>query len=233
MAHDVAAAIARTRQRIEDAALAAHRDPTDIRLLLAVKGQPADVVREAVEAGGSLLGHNRAQELAALAPLLADLPHEAHFIGHLQSNKVNLVLPWVQCVQSVDRPALATRLDRRASRAGRLLDVFVEVNTSGEATKFGAPPAEALALVAAVAACPRLRLRGLMTIGANSADLGMVRASFEQLAQLRDDVLASGLPGTSEARELSMGMSADLELAVAAGSTMVRVGTAVFGARAA
>jgi pyridoxal phosphate enzyme (YggS family) len=166
-----------------------------------------------------------------MAPLLADLRHEMHFIGHLQSNKVNQVVPWVSCIQSVDRAPLASKLDTTARRAGRVLDVFAQVNTSGESSKFGVAPQDALALAFAVAALPNLRLRGLMTIGATSRDPAVVRGGFDRLADLRDAVVASGAPGTLEARELSMGMSGDLELAVAAGSTMVRVGTAVFGPR--
>lgn len=228
---DVVANLAAVRRRIDDAARAAGRDPSEIALLLAVKGQPVATVRAAVAAGCPLLGHNRAQELVATAPLLADLPHEMHFIGHLQSNKVTQVLPWVTCVESVDRPALLLRLDRAAGRAGRVLHVFLQINTSGEATKFGAAPQDALALAAAVGACPNLRLRGLMTIGANTSDETAVGRSFQALADLRDAVVASGEPGTGAARELSMGMSRDLEAAVAAGSTLVRVGTAVFGPR--
>jgi pyridoxal phosphate enzyme (YggS family) len=228
---DVRARLTRITARIAAAAEAAGRDPSDVVLLLAVKTQPVGIVREAVEAGGTVLGHNRAQELLQMAPQLVDLPHEMHFIGHLQSNKVNQVLPWVSCVQSVERATLATRLDKAAGRAGRVIDVFAQVNTSGESTKFGVPPQEALPLAFAVGALPNLRLRGLMTIGANSPDPAVVRTSFAHLADLRDAVVASGAPGTAEARELSMGMSGDLELAVAAGSTMVRVGTAVFGPR--
>jgi pyridoxal phosphate enzyme (YggS family) len=228
---DLATRLAQVRRRVDDAARAAGRDPAEVGLLLAVKGQPLDVVRAAVGAGFRLLGHNRAQELLHAAPALVDLPHEMHFIGHLQSNKANQVLPWVRCIQSVDRAPLVARLDRAAGRASRTLDVFLQVNVAGEATKFGVAPPEALPLAYAVGACSHLRLRGLMTIGAHSPDPGRVRSSFEHLAELRDAVVASGAPGTGDARELSMGMSGDLEAAVAAGSTMVRVGTAAFGPR--
>ncbi|PYF96730.1 hypothetical protein SAMN05216184_11821 [Georgenia satyanarayanai] len=228
---EVLEALAAVRDRVARAAGAAGRDPADVQLLLAVKTLPADRVREAIAAGAHLLGHNRAQELVGTAPDLADLPHEMHFIGRLQSNKAGKVVPLVSCVQSVDALALAERLDRLAGREGRRLDVFVQVNTSGEATKAGATPEDAVVLAVAVAALPHLRLRGLMTIGARSSDVDVVRASYDRLATLRDDVVASGAPGTADARELSMGMSTDLEVAVAAGATMVRVGTAVFGAR--
>ncbi|MBD8063790.1 YggS family pyridoxal phosphate-dependent enzyme [Actinomycetaceae bacterium Sa1BUA1] len=228
---EVAERLAQVRERVAAAARVVGRDPAEVQLLLAVKTLPADRVREAIDAGARLLGHNRAQELVATAPDLAGLPHEMHFIGRLQSNKAGKVVPLVSCVQSVDSLALAERLDRLAGREGRRLDVFAQVNTSGEDTKAGAAPQGAVAHALAVAALPHLRLRGLMTIGARSEDVDVVRASYERLATLRDDVVASGAPGTAEARELSMGMSTDLEVAVAAGATMVRVGTAVFGAR--
>ncbi|WP_152193026.1 YggS family pyridoxal phosphate-dependent enzyme [Georgenia satyanarayanai] len=228
---EVREALQAVRDRVARAARVVGRDPGEIQLLLAVKTLPAERVREAIAAGAHLLGHNRAQELTATAPDLADLPHEMHFIGRLQSNKAGKVVPLVSCVQSVDGLALAERLDRLAGREGRELEVFVQVNTSGEGTKAGVAPEDAVALAVAVAALPNLRLRGLMTIGARSDDVDVVRACYERLAMLRDEVGASGAPGTAGARELSMGMSGDLEVAVAAGATMVRVGTAVFGAR--
>src|SRR5690606_1150454 len=117
---------------------------------LAVKTQPVDVVRAAIDAGATLLGHNRAQELTAVEPGLADLPHTTHFIGNLQSNKIAKVVPLVACVQSIDTLVTAQRLDRAAARAGRTLDVFVQVNTSGEATKAGVAPAHAVELAEAV-----------------------------------------------------------------------------------
>ena len=230
-AAEIAERLTRVRNRIDAAALSVGRDPAEVDLLLAVKTQTPDAVRTAIDSGAHLLGHNRAQELLAMGPELAGHPHEMHFIGHLQSNKVNQVLPWVACVQTVDDAALATRLDRAAERSGRVLDVFVQVNTSDEPTKSGVAPEHALDLAYAVGALPALRLRGLMTIGANSPDSDVVRASFERLAGLRDEVLASGAPGTERATELSMGMSGDLEHAIAAGSTVVRIGSAVFGPR--
>lgn len=202
-----------------------------VGILLAVKTQPAERIREAITAGGHLIGHNRAQELVASEPDLTDLEHETHFIGMLQSNKVNQVLRYATCVQTVHTTRLADRLDRAAQGRGMVLEVFVQVNTSGEETKSGAAPEEAEELAAHVGALGNLRLRGFMTIGANSPDPGVVRASYEDLAALRDEVVGSGAPGTQQARELSMGMSGDLSTAIAAGATMVRVGSALFGRR--
>jgi len=224
-------AIAAVRARIADAASAAGRDPADVRLLLAAKTLPDDVVRAAVAAGADLLGENRVQELVRHAAAVADLAPEVHLIGHLQSNKVNALLaperPFVTCVESVDSAAIARRLDRRCAALGRDLDVMVQVNVSGEATKSGVGPDDAPALAAEVATLPRLRLVGFMTIGLNAPDAGRVRAGYARLREVRDAVVRE-IPA---ARELSMGMSGDLELAVAEGATIVRVGTAVFGAR--
>ncbi|WP_159623609.1 YggS family pyridoxal phosphate-dependent enzyme [Ruania rhizosphaerae] len=227
----VAASIEQVRSRIANAAQEAGRDPAEVQLLLAVKRVESARIREALTAGATLIGQNRAQELVATEPDLVDVPHETHFIGHLQSNKVNQVMRWADCVQSVDSAKIAQRLDRAAATRGRDLDVFVQVNTSGEETKAGVPPENAGELAAVVGSLEHLHLRGLMTIGANSPDPGEVSASYTALAQVRDAVVGSGEPGTSEAHELSMGMSGDLELAIAAGATMVRVGTGVFGAR--
>lgn len=202
-----------------------------VEILLAVKTHTSDVIRKAIDAGGRLIGQNRAQELAATEPDLADLDHETHFIGMLQSNKVNQVLRHATCVQTVHTTRLADRLDRAAGNREMTLDVFIQVNSSGEDTKSGVEPQETLALATHVGALENLRLRGLMTIGAHSPDETVVRESYDVLARLRDEILASGAPGTDQARELSMGMSQDLPIAIAAGATMVRVGSALFGDR--
>lgn len=227
----VALRLAALRERVAVAAAAAGRDAGDVRILLATKTMPVDVVREAVLAGADLLGENTVQELVAKAPGLADLAPTLHVIGRLQSNKVNLALRYADCVQSVGDLDLAERLSRRCAAVDRDLDVMVQVNVSGESSKAGVTPEGALDLAVAVARLPRLRLTGLMTIGAQSRDAGRVAAGFARLRGLRDAVVASGEPGTTDARELSMGMSGDLEIAVAEGATTVRVGTAVFGER--
>ncbi|MFF2270197.1 YggS family pyridoxal phosphate-dependent enzyme [Cellulosimicrobium cellulans] len=231
----IAQNLARVRSRVDDAARAAGRAPSDVRLLVATKTQPADAVRAVVEAGADLIGENRVQELVAKAPDLADLVGtgrvEVHMIGHLQRNKVNQVLSTATGVESVDSLALAEALAARCARDGRVLDVLVQVNVSDEESKSGARPDDAAALATAVAALDGLRLRGFMTIGANSPDETLVRAGFARLRAVRDAVAVSGAPGTAAAGELSMGMSGDLELAIAEGATIVRVGTAVFGPR--
>ncbi|WP_051426502.1 YggS family pyridoxal phosphate-dependent enzyme [Jiangella gansuensis] len=225
---DIRANYAAVRARVDDACRAAGRSPDDVRLLLATKTQPAERVAAAIAAGARLIGENRVQELAEKDAALAALPCERHFIGHLQTNKVNQVLRYVSCVQSVDGADLADRLQRRLEALDRTLEVLIQVNTSGETSKFGVAPGEAVELVAAVARRDRLRVRGLMTVGLQSPDADAVRASYRALRQARDrarDAVGLELP------VLSMGMSGDLESAVAEGATMVRVGSAVFGPR--
>lgn len=231
----VAANVERVRERIASAAADAGRDPASVRLLVATKTQPASAVLAAVAAGVDLVGENRVQELVAKAPALHDDVAagrlRAHLIGHLQSNKVNAVVGLASCVETVDSLGLAQRLSRRAVAVGSDLDVMVQVNVSGESSKSGIPPDRAAALALAVAALPRIHLTGFMTIGARTTDDTTVRRGFACLRDLRDDVRGQAA-GTSGAVELSMGMSGDLELAVTEGATIVRVGTAVFGARA-
>ncbi|KRD41232.1 alanine racemase [Cellulomonas sp. Root930] len=232
----IADRLARVRERVAVAARAADRDPAEVRLLLATKTQPVELVLDALAADARaraddptlsavLIGENRVQELVAKGPSLAGLT-ALHLIGPLQSNKVNAALRWASCIESLESLDLAERLSARASGP---LDVYVQVNVSGEDTKHGVVPDEAVALAGAVAALPNLRVAGLMTVGARSEDPTVVRSGYALLRDLRDEIVASG---TQTATELSMGMSGDLELAIAEGASLVRVGSAVFGARA-
>ncbi|MCU1431135.1 MAG: alanine racemase domain protein [Actinotalea sp.] len=231
LVHGVAERWAAAQERVARAAQAVGREPAAVRILLATKTMPLEVVRAAVTAGAVLLGENRVQELVDKAPGLQDLAPELHVIGHLQSNKVTAALRWAACVQSVDSLDLAGRLSRRSGDAGNTLDVMVQVNVSGEESKHGVAPEDAVGLAEEVAALPHLRLVGFMTIGARSTDETLVREGYARLRGIRDAVVSSGAPGTASADELSMGMSGDVEAAVAEGATMVRLGTAVFGAR--
>ena len=224
---DVAATLAALRARIDAAATSAGRRPDEVRLLLATKTVGPETIIAALDAGASLIAENRVQEVLAKADALAGHPHESHFIGHLQSNKVNAVLPHIRCLQTLDSPELAGRLDTRLAAGGGILDVLIQVNVSGEPTKSGIGPAHVEALVAVVGMLPQLRLRGFMTIGLNSDDAAAVSAGYAELRELRDRLAVPG------AVELSMGMSGDFELAIAEGATIVRLGSAVFGSRAA
>jgi pyridoxal phosphate enzyme (YggS family) len=237
----VAARLAVVRDRIAAAADAAGRDPGEVRLLVATKTQPPEAVLEALAAGVDLIGENRVQELVAKAPAVADRVAEGalkvHMIGHLQRNKINQVLATATGLETLDSLDLARAISDRCVRDGRTgdraLEVMVQVNVTGEESKSGVAPDAAGELALAVATLPGLRLTGFMTIGARLGDAGedAVRAGFARLRAIRDEVVTSGAPGTSTATGLSMGMTGDLEPAIAEGATIVRVGTAVFGPR--
>jgi hypothetical protein len=221
---DVTTNLANVLSRIEDARAASGRAPGSVRLVAVSKTKPAAAIREAYAAGQRDFGENYAQELAEKAEELRDLLDlRWHFIGHLQSNKAKVIAPLAALVHTVDSPALARELAKRTPE-GRRLPVLVEVNVGGEAQKSGIAPDAALSLVDAIAAEPRLELRGLMTIP--PPDPEATRRAFAALAALQ-----TRLGGAARLPELSMGMSDDLELAIAAGATLVRVGTAIFGAR--
>ncbi|MEJ7649054.1 MAG: YggS family pyridoxal phosphate-dependent enzyme [Nakamurella sp.] len=222
---DVVAQIDVIHRRIADAATAAGRDPSDVTLLLATKTMPAEVILTALRSGSTLIGENRVQEITEKAEALAVVPHTTHLIGHLQRNKIGAVLPFIDCLQSLDSADLAARFERRLAEhePDRVLQVMVQVNVSGESTKSGVTPEETAELVAAVRECPHLQLTGLMTIGLNSPEEAAVRQGYATLRALRDELVPDG--------ELSMGMSGDLEAAIAEGASIVRVGSAVFGRR--
>jgi pyridoxal phosphate enzyme (YggS family) len=219
------------RLRVAAACAAAGRPVNQVRLLAAAKTQSAESVAAVIAAGVELIGENRVQELVAKGPALSAWPHQSHLIGPLQSNKVNAALRWADCVETVDSLRLAERLSSRALARGGPLDVMVQVNVSGEATKAGVPVAEATALAEAVAMLEGLRLTGFMTVGPNVGDPVQIRRAYASLRRIRDQVATSGAPGTADAVELSMGMSGDIEEAVAEGATIVRVGAAIFGPR--
>jgi pyridoxal phosphate enzyme (YggS family) len=224
---DLAARLLDVKARIARAEEACGRPVGSVALIAVSKTKPASAIREAYAAGQRAFGENYAQELATKAKELEDLDDlEWHFIGHLQSNKAKLVVPVTHTVHTVDGASLAKELGRRAEKAHVApLRVLVEVNVGGEPQKFGVTPGELEETIQAVLAQPALSLQGLMTIPPEGGR-EVARRAFETLLSLR--ALHGG-----EARlpELSMGMSADLEEAVASGATMVRVGTAIFGER--
>jgi hypothetical protein len=218
------------RTRIARAAGAAGRDPATVRLLAVSKTFPAGAVRAVHALGQRAFGENYVQEALDKMDALADLTDlEWHLIGPLQSNKTAVAAQRFDWVHTVDREKIATRLAAARPPAAPPLNVCVQVNVSGEATKSGTAPEDALALARVVAALPRLRLRGLMGVPAPAADEATQRQGLQQLAACFAALRAAGLPVDT----LSMGMSADLEAAVAEGATMVRIGTAIFGDRTA
>lgn len=213
--------------RIEAACRAAGRDTGSVRLLAVSKTWPAQAVAEAAAAGQRAFGENYLQEAVAKVEALAHLGLEWHFIGPLQSNKTRLVATHFQWVHSVDRLKVAQRLSAQRDAHLPPLNICLQVNVSGEASKSGVPPEELPALAQAVAGLPRLALRGLMAIPEPTPDHRVLHRRFALLGQLRDALAGQGLVLDT----LSMGMSDDLEVAIAEGATLVRVGTALFGHR--
>jgi len=223
----ILSALNEVRERIEHCALKSGRSAEQVKLIAVSKSKPAQLVRQAYEAGQRDFGENYVQELTAKAQALADLTDlRWHMIGHLQTNKVKSVAPLVHMVQSVDSVRLADELARRAQSVGKRIAVLLEINVGGEQHKTGASLSEARDLFQAAGSHPALWLRGLMTVPPFELQASETSLQFEKLRQLRDELGGAGvLP------ELSMGMSHDFEQAIAAGATMVRVGTLIFGAR--
>jgi hypothetical protein len=213
--------------RIGDAAALAGRSPESIRLLAVSKTWPLASVLEAADAGQLAFGENYVQEGIEKVTATTGRHLEWHFIGPLQSNKSRAVAEHFDWVHSIERLKIAERLSAQRPATLPPLQVCIQVNVSGEASKSGCAPDEALALCQAVAALPGLQLRGLMAIPEPTDDPAAQRAPFRQVREIYDHIRAAGLPLDT----LSMGMSHDLEAAVAEGATIVRIGTAIFGER--
>lgn len=216
--------VLRVSARIDAAAHAVQRDPASIGLLAVSKTKPAEAVREAFAAGISEFGENYLQEALGKQEQLTDLPLTWHFIGPIQSNKTRAIAEHFAWVHSVDRLKIAQRLSEQRSADLPPLNICIQVNVSGEASKSGCAPADLPALATAIAALPRLTLRGLMAIPEPTEDRAQQDAAFATVRTLQESL---NLPLDT----LSMGMSHDLESAVAQGATWVRIGTALFGAR--
>lgn len=250
----IADGVHRVLDRIASAEQHAGRDAGSVRLLAATKTRDVGEIMAAIDAGVRMIGENRPQEVMAKAEgLMARCGERGfalgvaddagastiagehipfHLIGQLQSNKIGKVLPVVNTIESVDSLDLAEKISRRAVARGITVGVLLEVNESGEASKSGCDPSHAIRIAQKIGTLDGLELQGLMTIGAHVDDETAIRKGFEHLRRTRDRILASGEPGTQSCRELSMGMTGDMELAIAEGSTIVRVGTAIFGERA-
>jgi len=215
------------KSRIETACTASGRYARDIVLVAVSKGQDIDAIREAQAAGQRDFGESYAQEALEKMDALRGLPLVWHYIGPVQSNKTRLIAERFDWVHSVERLKIAERLSAQRPAEMPPLNVCMQVNVSGEASKSGVAPEEAASLARQIAQLPRLRLRGLMAIPEPTQDASLARTRFASLATLQRGLRAEGMALDT----LSMGMSDDFELAIAAGSTMVRVGTAIFGAR--
>ena len=221
----IAPQLAAVHERIRDAATRAGRAAEEVTLVAVSKRKPVEAIAAARDAGCLDFGENYVQELVSKAEALPEL--RWHFIGHLQRNKAKVVVgvPGLVLLHGVDDPRLVGALDRRAAAAERTLDVLVQVNVSGEQSKSGCAPSEVAALLDTIDAATHVRARGLMTMPPPS-DPEQARPFFVALRELRDD-----LGGPARLPELSMGMSGDFEVAIEEGATIVRVGTAIFGAR--
>jgi pyridoxal phosphate enzyme (YggS family) len=226
---DLAANLASIQQRIAAACTRADRDPASVTLVAVAKGHPPETVRAAAELGLRLFGENRVQEAKAKMPLCPGRL-SWHMIGHLQTNKARDAVELFEMIQSLDSLHLAQELNRRAEQAGKRLPVLLEVNVAGEASKFGYAPDRLLAELTALNALPRLEIHGLMTLAPWTPDPEKVRPVFRRLRELKaqcEQRLGAPLP------HLSMGMSGDFEVAIEEGATIIRLGTALFGARGA
>ena len=218
------------RRRIADSCRQAGRDPGEITLVAVAKTFPPQAVREAVAAGVTDIGENYAREFLAKRKALEGPDAGAirwHFVGHLQSNKVRNIVPAADLIQAVDSLSLGEEIARRARTAGKPARVLVEVNTSGEESKFGATPAGAIDLALALGRLEGVVVEGLMTIGPLAGDAALTRNAFRTLRECAEKLRRRGI----DARILSMGMTGDFDIAIAEGSTMLRIGTAIFGTR--
>ena len=226
----IAENVAHIRARMNEAAIACGRDPKDILLCAATKMNDADAVRQAIAAGVDCCGENRAQELTAKLREDAYRGKPVHFIGRLQTNKVKQVVGQVDLIQSVDRENLLEAIQKEAARQGIIQDILLEVNVGGEESKSGFHPDDILPLIDKLPQYPNIRVKGLMTIPPISQKNGDNVKFFQKMCNISVDIIAKK-EDNGMAKYLSMGMSDDYVDAIRWGSTMIRVGTAIFGAR--
>ena len=226
----IAERLASTRARIVAAATSAGRDPSSVRLVAVSKTFPIEAIREAYAAGQRDFGENKVQEALEKMASSADLPIRWHLLGHLQTNKARKAAASFAAIHSVDSVELLRKVDAAAADAGRTPELLIQVDLGGEATKFGATSADVPRILEAAAGCKAAQVVGLMTLPPVPEVPEDARPWFRKLRDFRDQWLAAGVPAPM-LLELSMGMSADFEVAIQEGSTMVRVGTAIFGSR--
>ena len=224
---DIAGNFNLIQQRIRVACERAGRAPDSVTLLAVTKSQPPEVVRAAADCGQILFGENKVQEAKAKIPLCPG-KLRWHMIGHLQSNKCRDAMQLFSMIQSVDSLALATEIDKFAAKSAKTMPILLEVNVAGESSKFGYPPERLLAELSQINALKKIEIHGLMTVAPYATDGEKVRPIFRKLRELKtqcEGILGAPLP------HLSMGMSGDFEVAIEEGATIVRIGTAFFGAR--
>ena len=218
------------RKRIITRCDLAGRKPSEVTLLAVTKTFPAEHIAEAVRLGVTDIGENYVQELLTKRAALKDDRIRWHFIGHLQSNKVRHIIDWVHLIHAVDTTGLAVEIDQRAKRAMRVVDVLLEINTTGEQSKFGLAPERTIEFVRKLDPLQNIRISGLMTIGPFLPDPEGSRPMFKQLRLLKEQVAALNQSNVVM-KHLSMGMTGDFEVAIEEGATILRIGTAIFGSR--
>lgn len=225
-------ALVRVRERISQACRRSSRDPAEITLVAVSKGRSIEEIRQAADAGVAVIGENRVQEALRHRQQLSAQGRAVsvswHMVGHLQTNKCREAVGFFDLIHSVDSLRLAEALDKAARSAGKVQDILIEVNTSGETSKFGLAPAEAAQAIDGITDLPNLNLCGLMTLAPLSDDPESARPYFAALRRIRDEARSRGSGKLSALRELSMGMSDDFEVAIEEGATMIRLGRAIF-----
>jgi len=215
--------------RIEKAAEKTGRNKEDVKLVAVTKTIEVDRIREGISCGIQIIGENRVQEAESKFDKITEKV-EKHLVGHLQTNKAKKAVELFDFIQSVDSQRIAQEISRRASQMGKVMDVLVEINTSGEETKFGINPEEALSFIKSISDLPGIKVRGVMTIGLFSDNPEDTRPCFKKLKAIFDQLKSENIPYV-EMKYLSMGMTSDFEVAIQEGSNMVRIGTGIFGPR--
>lgn len=222
--------IAEIRGRLSKAAEAAGRNPGEITLIAVSKTKPNEMIREAIDCGMQDFGENKPQELAAKQPVFEQNGVRWHLIGNLQKNKVKHIIDKAYLIHSVDSLGLAEEINKRAAAIGKIQDILIQVNISGEETKSGVAEGDAPELCRRISELENVRIKGLMTISVKDYSHEQNKELFLRLAGLAKNIASLELSGV-EMKELSMGMTHDFEAAIEAGATMIRVGTAIFGQR--
>lgn len=215
--------------RIEKAAEKRGKTKEDVKLVAVTKTVEVERIKEGINCGIQIIGENRVQEAESKFDQITGTV-EKHLVGHLQTNKAKKAVELFDFIQSVDSQRIAQEISRRASQIGKVMDVLVEINTSGEETKFGVDPEEALSLIKSISDLPGIKIRGVMTIGLFSDNPEDTRPCFKKLKAIFDQLKSENIPNV-EMKYLSMGMTSDFEVAIQEGSNMVRIGTGIFGPR--
>ena len=224
--------IAKIKERINKAAIRANRDPREIKLLTVTKTQSTETIEEALQNGIQFIGENKIQEAEQKIPTLKGKYAEFHFIGHLQSNKIKKIIPLQPTlIHSIDKFSTSKKIDKFiAEHKLQIQDILIQINTSDEASKFGIYPNETSKLIKQISELPNIRIKGLMTIGVFTSNEKNIRKCFRTLKQIFEKIKQQKIPSV-EMKYLSMGMSNDFEIAIEEGANIIRIGTAIFGAR--